>query len=83
MAESACFSMVAAVLLANRSGKLVPKATNVIAVTSDSNPMRQPKILAKSATTAVRRPMKIRETIKQSHPPQMLGGGISAKILCK
>ena len=61
MAESAYFSMVAAVLLADRSVKLVPK-TNVIAVTSDSNPMRQPQMFVKSATMAVIKPKHNRET---------------------
>lgn len=70
-----------AALLANKSGKLVPKATKVIAVTSGSNPMRHPKTFAKSATMAVRSPIQQRETMKQSHPPQMVAGGISANIL--
>ena len=81
MAESAYFSMVAAVMLAIRSVKLVPKATKVIAATSDSNPMRQPKMFAKSATMAVIKPIHNRETKKQSHPPQIVGGGMSAKML--
>jgi hypothetical protein len=77
---SACFSIVAAVLLANKSGKLVPKATKVIDTTSGFNPIRQPKIPAKSPIIAVNIPINIKATRKHNHPPHILAGGTMAKI---
>ena len=81
MELSAVFSLVAAVLLAKRSGKLVPKATKVMAVTASLRPMRQPKMLAKSPMRAVRRPMNTRPTMNVNQPPQILGGGTKANII--
>ena len=51
-------------------GKLVPKATNVIAVTLSLRPTVQPKEEATSPTTPVRRPMTKMEIQKQSQPPR-------------
>ena len=79
-ALSAYFSLTAAVLLANVSGREVPRATKVMAVTSGFRPTRQPKILARSPTTMTRRPIMMRETVKQSQPPAIPGGGIRANI---
>ena len=45
---SAVGSITAAFLVANTSIKEVPKVTKVIAVTSSFNPIKHPKILAKS-----------------------------------
>ena len=56
MAASAYGSPVAAAMLANVSGRLVPRATKVMAVTESSNPTEQPKRDARSPMTAVVRP---------------------------
>ena len=79
---SAYFSFNAAVLLANVSGKLVPKATNVMATIPGSNPIRQPKMDARSLMRAVTMAMKARAPQKVIHPPELRndGGGIRAKI---
>ena len=45
---SAVGSITEAFLVANTSIKEVPKVTKVMAVTSSFNPIKQPKILAKS-----------------------------------
>jgi len=78
---SAYFSWIAACLLANRSGKLVPKATKVIAVTLSFRPTRHPKMAAKSPTMAVSRPIMISAMKNASQPPQIDGGGTKAKII--
>ena len=85
MQLSAYFSFAAAVLLANRSGRLVPRATNVMAVAASSRPTRQPKMEARSPMMAVRPPMKARATKKQIQPPELRneGGGIHANITCE
>ena len=83
MELSAVLSIVAACLLANRSGKLVPMATNVMAVTASLRPTRQPKMAAKSPTMAVSTPINARETKKASQPPRKEGGGTNANINCK
>ena len=46
MALSACFSPTAAAREANVSGRDVPRATNVMAVTLSFRPTRQPKMPA-------------------------------------
>uniref|UniRef100_A0A1I8HB95 C2H2-type domain-containing protein n=1 Tax=Macrostomum lignano TaxID=282301 RepID=A0A1I8HB95_9PLAT len=78
MALSAESSLAAACLLAYRSGREVPIATKVMAVTASFRPMKQPNKEARSITRAVRRPMKARATRKQSQPPQIDGGGTAA-----
>ncbi|VEL11329.1 unnamed protein product [Protopolystoma xenopodis] len=50
-------------------GKLVPKATKVIAVTASVSPIEQPKPLARSPMMAVSKPITIMLTLKQSQPP--------------
>lgn len=79
-ALSACRSIVAAVLLANKSGKLVPKATNVIATTSGFNPIKHPKIDAKSPIMAVSNPITTNAKTNVSQPPRILAGGTRAKM---
>lgn len=79
MAESANSEFLAAVILANVSGREVPTATRVIAVTAGLRPIVQPRTVATSATTAVMVPMKVRAIIKAGHPPPHLTGGIRAK----
>lgn len=78
MELSAVFSLMAATLLANVSGILVPKATNVIATTVFSNPTKHPKILAMSDIKAVIKPINISDPIKVKYPPAMEGGGMKA-----
>lgn len=78
MAESANSDDLAAVILAKVSGKEVPKATSVIAVTASLIPSTQPKTLAISPTTAVTSPIKTREIIKAGLPPHILIGGTMA-----
>ena len=80
MALSAYFSLTAAVLLAKVSGSEVPRATKVMATTSSLRPTRQPKVPARSLTRMTMIPIMAKETAKQSQPPSMLGGGISANI---
>ena len=79
MAASACGSLMAAVRLANRSGKLVPTATNVMAVTDGSSPTKQPNIFAKSPMNAVRMPINNRETKNAGQPRPKEAGGTNAK----
>ena len=81
MELSAYFSCVAACLEANRSGKLVPRATKVIAVTESFKPTKQPKMAARSPTMAVTIPITMRAKTKVNHPPQIDGGGTQAKII--
>ena len=78
-AESAVLDSLAAVILANVSGREVPMATNVIAVTPGLMPMTQPITFAISPTTAVRMPIKQIDATKHGSPPQMCGGGQHAK----
>ena len=80
---SAVFSWVAACLLANKSGRLVPRATNVMAVTLSLSPMRHPKSPARSPIIMVTPAIIARARKKASHPPQMEGGGTIAKIIWK
>ena len=51
--------------------------------TSGFKPTRHPNISARSPTTMTMRPIIIRETTKQGHPPSSPGGGITAKINLK
>ena len=68
-AESACLPSLAADILAHVSGREVPIATKVMAVTPGLRPITQPMRLATSATMAVTTPMKPRAMKKQAHPP--------------
>ena len=78
-AASAVSLCLAACIEANVSGKDVPKATKVIAVTYGLSPVTHPNSDANSATIAVIIPMNTSETMKASHPPHFFGGGINAK----
>mmetsp|Transcript_34902 Transcript_34902/g.99636 ORF Transcript_34902/g.99636 Transcript_34902/m.99636 type:complete len:226 (+) Transcript_34902:360-1037(+) len=80
MELSACSSCRAAVLDANVSGKLVPKATSVIAVMLSSMPTVQPSRLAMSLMAAVTTPIMKRAAQKVAHPPNITGGGTSRKM---
>ena len=60
MAESAVSEVLAAVILAKVSGREVPMATRVMAVTAALRPTVQPRTVATSATMAVVIPMKVR-----------------------
>lgn len=75
---SAVFSWLAAVLLAKRSGTLVPTATNVMAVTVSERPTKQPKMAAKSPIIAVRNPIIDSAQRNDSQPPQIEVGGTNA-----
>ena len=79
IAESAESLCLAACIDAKVSGRDVPSATNVIAVTYGRNPITQPNKVANSATTAVIIPINTREITKANHPPHALGGGTRAK----
>ena len=81
MELSACFSEMAAVLEAKRSGREVPIATRVMAFTAGFRLIKQPKILARSEMMVVKIAMKIKAPKKQGHPPPIEGGGIMAKIV--
>mmetsp|Transcript_6454 Transcript_6454/g.19935 ORF Transcript_6454/g.19935 Transcript_6454/m.19935 type:complete len:236 (-) Transcript_6454:2233-2940(-) len=76
---SALASCCAATFEAKVSGKLVPRATSVMAVISSGMPMQQPRRAARSLTSAVTRPIMPRAKMKQSQPPQRPGGGMIAK----
>lgn len=78
MAESANSDDLAAVILAKVSGKDVPRATKVIAVTDSSISITQPKTSAISPTKNVTRPMKARETKNAALPSKMPIGGTRA-----
>ena len=77
-AESAYFDVLAAVMLANVSGKEVPNATKVIAVTDGWIPSTHPRIVATSPTIAVISPIKVRAMKKVGTPPDKLDGGTMA-----
>jgi hypothetical protein len=79
IAESANSEFCAAVILANVSGRDVPIATRVIAVTEDLSPTVHPRTVATSATIAVMPPMNARATKKAGHPPPHFYGGMQAK----
>lgn len=76
---SAVFSIKAAVLLANVSGILVPKATNVMAVILSSMPIKHPNVPAKSLIIVVSNPITARDTKKHGQPPRYFAGGTKAK----
>ena len=78
IAESANSEVLAAVILANVSGKDVPKATRVIAVTDSSMPKTHPNIVAISPTKAVTIPMYNNDTINAALPPHIPTGGTVA-----
>ena len=77
-AESAYLDSLAAVTLANVSGKEVPRATRVIAVTDALRPTAQPRMVATSPTSIVMIPMKVRATRKAGRPLPVEDGGIAA-----
>lgn len=79
-AESAHSEVLAAVILAKVSGREVPMATKVIAVTGLGTPRTQPSSSATAPTTPVSIPMKTRATMNAGQPPPFLGGGTVAKI---
>ena len=79
MAESANSDCLAAVMLAKVSGREVPTATRVMAVTASARPRVHPRTVATSATTAVIEPMKVRATQKAGQPPPHSRGGMKAK----
>lgn len=68
-AESALKLSLAAVIDAKVSGREVPMATKVMAVTPGLRPMTQPIAPATSPTIAVRRPTKQMAAMKQGMPP--------------
>ena len=70
IAASAVSSPIVAALEANVSGRDVPSATNVIAVTDGSSPMTQPKSVARSPMIAVTKPMKTSATPNVTLPSQ-------------
>jgi hypothetical protein len=65
-------------MLANVSGREVPMATNVIALTDGSIPSTHPTSPATLPTTPVRIPIKAKATMKEGHPPPYLVGGTRA-----
>lgn len=68
-AESACFSAAAAAILANVSGREVPRATKVMAVTDGKIPNTHPNKFANSPTIKVTNPINPSERKKQGNPP--------------
>lgn len=77
---SAVLSINAAVLLANVSGILVPKATNVMAVMASSIPIKHPKVPARSFMIVVRSPITARDIRKHGQPPRYFDGGTKANM---
>lgn len=75
---SAYFSFTAALRLAKRSGRLVPNATKVIAVTSFLSPIKHPNMVAMSPTIAVRIPIMPNITKNANQPPYHVTGGTMA-----
>lgn len=70
IAASANSEELAAVTEAKVSGREVPKATKVIAVTDYFSPAMHPNMFANSATTAVTIPIIARDTTNAAHPFQ-------------
>jgi len=70
IAESAYYDYLAAVIEANVSGREVPSATSVIAVTDYSIPRTHPKTAATSPTTAVTKPIIANDTKNVALPFQ-------------
>mmetsp|Transcript_11533 Transcript_11533/g.11485 ORF Transcript_11533/g.11485 Transcript_11533/m.11485 type:complete len:141 (-) Transcript_11533:597-1019(-) len=79
IATSALSDCMVACLLANVSGKEVPKATILIAVRDCLSVITHPSKAANSPTIAVRHPMKISEIRNEGHPCQCFAGGTVAK----
>jgi len=79
IAESAYLEPRAAVILAKVSGREVPRATKVIAVTGGLMYMAHPSRLANSPTTRVTTPIRARDTKKAAHPLQIVLGGTIEK----
>ena len=77
-AESALSDVLAAVILANVSGREVPIATRVIAVICGSIPKTQPTNSATVPTIPVIIPIKVKAIIKAGLPPPYLTGGTIA-----
>mmetsp|Transcript_59978 Transcript_59978/g.168083 ORF Transcript_59978/g.168083 Transcript_59978/m.168083 type:complete len:202 (+) Transcript_59978:641-1246(+) len=75
IALSAFSSSCAAILDANVSGKLVPRATSVMAVVAGDMPRQQPKSSAMSPMMTVTKPIINNATEKQSQPPAYSVGG--------
>lgn len=67
-AESAYSNYFAAVIEANVSGRDVPRATKVMAVTGSFIPTTHPSIDAVSPTIAVTAPMKVKATRNAGQP---------------
>lgn len=70
IASSAYFSPAAADIDAKVSGREVPRATKVMAVTEGLIPSTHPNTVAKFSTIAVVIPMKAKDRTKQGKPPQ-------------
>lgn len=79
IAASAQSASFAAVIDANVSGREVPRATKVIAVTLYLIPSAQPNKVAASLTMAVTIPIIVSATVKETHPFLYLAGGTIAK----
>jgi hypothetical protein len=52
--------------------------TSKLPVTVSSNPIKQPKIVAKSPTTVAMTPIKVNDVINLSQPENIAAGGIKA-----
>mmetsp|Transcript_26483 Transcript_26483/g.53129 ORF Transcript_26483/g.53129 Transcript_26483/m.53129 type:complete len:223 (-) Transcript_26483:800-1468(-) len=78
MALSAVSSARIASTEAKVSGREVPSATTVKAVTVSLSPTRHPKMEARSPIMAVTTPISASATEKHAQPPQMFGGGTIA-----
>lgn len=79
-AESALSEVFAAVILAKVSGKDVPNATIVIAVTESGRGNTHPSYVAASPTIAVIIPMNTKAMVKAGYPPPQFTGGTHANI---
>jgi hypothetical protein len=60
------------------SGKEVPIATKVMAVTVGLSPITHPNKVANSPIIAVTNPINHKDTMKLNHPLHILAGGIMA-----
>jgi len=69
-----------AVILAKVSGREVPRATNVMAVTGLGIPITQPNISAHYPTRAVTPPIKQSAITNAGYPFPQVTGGTAAKI---
>ena len=77
-AESAYLEVLAAVILANVSGREVPTATRVMAVIYGSRLRTHPINSATSPTIPVMTPIMVRATTNAYLPPPHLMGGMKA-----